>query len=241
MNITHKNVCDLYRAYLDSKVPPSRKNCLSPEELLKFFHPKTGNRRKTRIIDHLSRCALCAREFELVLQIKRGEENLSRDIGTWLKSCNSHPKTRRNLWRNILLPQAFWKYAMIFFAVILLSTSIFILVNKKPVLPLKTPGERENHLPGIQLIEPVKGNYTKSRLLFRWEKHTLTDFYVLELYDEALSLLWRSPRLSHNLYSVPGDVMERLSCPKTYLWMVTAHTKTGGTIESPLIGFYLRE
>jgi hypothetical protein len=239
MNITHKELCDFYRAYLKGQIPPSRKECLATAELMKFFHPRTRKRIKTNIVDHISRCALCAKEFELILEIKRGSEYLNREIGSWLESKPALKQHRKSVMRNSFVLLPFWRYVFIFAGIIFLSTSLFMLLQNDLVLPSKTPSERENHLPGIHLIEPVRGNISKTHLVFKWSQNEIVDHYVLELYDEALMPVWKSPRLTVNRCSIPDDLAEKLRCPKTYLWMVTGYTKTGRAIESPLIGITL--
>jgi hypothetical protein len=239
MNITHKEICDLYRAYLNEKIPLSRKQCLSIVDIMKFFYPRTRKGIKTKIVDHISRCALCAQEFELLLEIKRGTDSLSEDIGSWLESKPVSSKPRRSFMRRFFILQVIRNYAVVFVGIIFLCTSLLLLFQKGPIALFRIPMERESRLPGIHLIEPLHGRVSRTHLVFKWDENKFVDHYVLEIFDEALLPVWRSPQLFENLCSIPSEMTKKLPSFKTYLWMVTGYTKTGNAIESPLVGFTL--
>ncbi len=239
MKITHKELCLNYRKYLNDRFPISRKECFSIVDLINFFNPKIKRNFKNKIIDHLSCCALCTKDFELILEIKQRTESLNKEIESLFNSVlvvHNHPK------KPIQISSVFhslFRYAAFFGGIIFLSIFILTLYHKGSINLDKSNLARKDNRLGIILIEPIHKNISKKNLLFKWDKNNLADYYILELFNEELLPIWKSPKILINQCAIPNDILERLLCPQTFLWMVTGYLKNGISIESQIINFTL--
>ena len=54
--------------------------------MVKAFNPKKSERKKTKIINHLSECHHCAEEFEIIRQIFKTSQEKAQEIGKLLSS-----------------------------------------------------------------------------------------------------------------------------------------------------------
>jgi hypothetical protein len=239
MNISHKELCDLYQRYIEGKHPLSRKNCPPIVKLINFFEPKTSKKSKTKIIEHITRCASCARDFECILNLKRSVKDFNHEIALLINSQIKQKNPRNDPRPYIFHYQSFWKYAVSVASLIFLVICLFIVLNKIPDTSPSKELNRGNLLPQVRLIEPIHGIYTKNHLVFRWEKYQDTEYYIIEIFDETMALVWRSSKITELYFSFPEEIKNKLSAPNVYYWMVLAHTRNLGTIESPLVNFHL--
>jgi hypothetical protein len=131
------------------------------------------------------------------------------------------------------------RYAAFFVGIILISIAILTLYHKAPINLNKSHLAREDNRSGIVLIEPIHKKISKNNLLFKWEKNDLADYYILEIFNEELLPIWKSPKLLINQCTIPNDILENILCPKIYLWMITGYSKKGIIIESQIINFTL--
>jgi hypothetical protein len=212
--------------------------CPWTSKVVRFFRDSSSNKTKTRIVDHLTNCALCLREFELFLSIKRSAEFLDKEIDNWISSQNNFKShyTRRHI--NSFSSGFLCKYAPFIFGIAFLALSFIIIFKQDPLSSINTM-ERENHTEKIELLLPAFKASAKSDVVFRWEKKRYVDYYQFELFDDALLLIWESPKLTENTYQLPDSIQNKLSTSKTYVWMVSAMLKSGEIIESPLRSFRL--
>lgn len=239
MKITHKELCHNYRKYLNDKIPISKKECFSITDFNNFFNPKIKRNFKKKIIDHLSCCALCTKDFELILEIKRRTEILNKEIEFHLASELVVHKPSKEPIQISSVFHLLLRYVAFFGGIIFISIAILTLYHKAPINLYKSHLTREDNRLGIILIEPIHKKISKNNLLFKWGKNDLADYYILELFNEELLPIWKSPKLLINQCNIPNDILERLLCPQIFLWMVTGYSKKGITIESQIINFTL--
>lgn len=246
MKINNKDLKDLYRSYIIDNTPPNRKNCPPTKEIINLFG-KTSKKQKLRIIDHISSCYLCLQEFEFILKTLRIEKKLSADIGNLLRKEQDYllikgavDKKDFSRIKKIFLcfPQISWKYASLFAGIILLISvvaTLFILQNNEK------KEYRGAQLTPIKLFEPLIGKYSKSILKFRWVEIKGSDYYVIELFDEALRPIWKSKKIYTNHTVLPKRILESLRENKKYFWMISAYFSDGRKVESRLEYFNLTE
>jgi hypothetical protein len=239
MNINHKDLCALYQSFVSERLPESREFCPSLNDLVKFFKPRTTRRFKTRIIDHITRCAPCAQEFDLILEIKRGSEEMDREIAMWLGS-KALSRGFSDLPRMVLLHR-FWRYAAILVGTVSLSLAVLTVVNKNSVVLFKQYTGRGHIEADIRLIEPINTKVERSHLLFRWKEYDGADSYAVELFDESLRLIWESPKLEEPKYVPPLEMIQKLAPAHTYFWMITINMKNRSVLESELAYFVVAD
>jgi len=240
MNITHKELCDLYREYLGKQIPISRRKCPATKDLLNFFNSRTRERRKTKVVDHLSRCMYCAYEFSLLIEIKRGTNHLEQEIYHWMKTQRLREPKRFVFVQKPVFLRAILRYVVLGAGIFVLSVGFGTLFQKKASLTFRVPNVRENRWARIQVLAPGEGIIPKSRLVFKWKTQGSVDHYILELFDDALFPIFRSPEIKVTFYSIPKDLAIRLSLKK-YFWMISGFTVNEKVIESRLHQFFLTE
>ena len=91
----------------------------------------------------------------------------------------------------------------------------------------------------VRLVEPVNDKFEKSHLVFTWKDHKGANSYALDLFDESLRLIWKSPNLRETQYHLPPDIIQKLEPNHAYFWMITVAMQNGTIIESPLANFFL--
>ena len=244
MKIKHKELQKLYKAYITENTPESRKNCPHPKEIINFFKSKTSEKQKTKIIDHIANCYSCAQEFEFILQIRRDERKLIEEIGKLLQSKENISAIKKRAGKTVsyirekrisFFPKLSWKYAFLLVGIFIIISAIIIFLKSE-----KQEYRGEN-LEQINLIEPIKGKYSKSLLVFKWNAFKDSDYYILELFDETLFPVWKSNKIFKNHAVLPSETGKKLNENKTYFWMVTVFLPDGRKIESKIEEFTLTD
>jgi hypothetical protein len=246
MKINNSDLRKLYSAYIQNRVPLSRAKCPSLEELLNIIMTSGSSRKKGKIIDHITSCAYCAQEFSFFLDLSREERRLLEEIEKLFqqedqiqiaqkKGANS-PIIR---WLKLTRFPLFWKFVFIpLLAIVFIS--LMILATNKLIVSKKN--EERGRLPGqIQLIAPTHEKAAQAPLIFKWKGVKYSDHYVLEIFDEALSPLWKSSRILGDSYQLPPDIAAKIRMDTPYFWMITVYLADGKVIESSLEDFFLSE
>lgn len=231
MKINHEDLKRIYKDFVNEKVPKSRKNCPTPEEIVNFFRSKVSDKQKTKIIDHISHYSYCAQEFEFTFQTSRGEKKLIEEIGNVLQAerAVSIPKTRRKIFSPLLS----WKYAAQIIGAVIIISAFIVFLN------LEKREYRGTHLSQVEVIGPSDGRYSRASLLFKWNEFKDSEYYILELFNETLYPVWKSDKIYENQANLPDKIAKGLKEDKTYFWMITAFLSTGRKIESRLEKFKL--
>lgn len=241
MKITHKELSDLYQSYISSRLPASRKDCPTMSDLIKFFKPRTSRRLKTKIIEHLTQCAACAKEFDLIRTIKKSSADMDREIAALLGFKIKPQESPHRSPRKPHLLGPLWKYSAAAIGIISLSLSLSLLFLKNSAFFIKETNGRGDLRSGILLVEPVNHKVDRSHLIFLWKEYEGATSYSLELLDESLQLIWKSPKLKETQCRLPSPIIQKLAPDNTFFWMITVTMKNGSIIESPLVNFLLTE
>jgi hypothetical protein len=99
------------------------------------------------------------------------------------------------------------------------------------------PAERGRLSGQVRLITPGQEASIRTSLIFRWEPVTLSDHYVIEVFDDSLLPLWKSPQISGTSWELPTSVKEKMATGRTYFWMLTSFSASGLRVESSLEEF----
>jgi hypothetical protein len=183
-----------------------------------------------KIVDHLTNCSACAREFELLLEIQRYQNQLVpqvREAAHGKRSFSARPSPLHPI-------GLFWKISPIVAGAMFVIASLITVIQEsgRPVGIRATPSS-------ILLIQPDTKHPASSPLIFIWEEVKGAEMYILELYDETLLPIWRSPKILSSPLTLPEDLAGRLQLNKPYFWMITAYQKKVKLVESELTRFII--
>jgi hypothetical protein len=228
MRIDNDDLKALYQEYAASRKSSDRKECPSPEALVESFDRSASRSRKMKIVDHISECPFCREEFMALVEFERADVNSSsvdhvarKPIFPALKS--EEQGTGRHM---------AWQYACFLFGFGLVISSFFLLVHRNRVTDI----ERTNEM-AISLLYPGADQSMSEPFAFRWQECPIAEYYILELFDEALLPIWTSDRILDCEVAIPPGVYSRLEPARPYYWTVTAYTQESSVKESPLAKF----
>jgi hypothetical protein len=230
MRIDIDNLRELFQGYALSRRPPDRKSCPSPKALASSFEPSASLREKKRIVDHLSECSFCREEFMMLFELQKSDPELIqiKDPATRYNSGTAARSDPEIGYR------PFWRYACVLFGLALTISSIFLIVQQKDL----SEAQRTREM-GITLLNPEADQTLSSPLVFRWQGRAASEYYILELFDEALLPVWTSDKIRDVQLRLPPDVHSRFQPGKHYFWMVTAYSGDSKAEESKLARFMI--
>lgn len=231
MNLKDEELKGLYQSYVTMRTSGDREGCPSPETLLSFFVSRSKARKKLKIVDHLTNCSACIREFELLLEIQRFQDQLTPQVREATDS-GRFPSTPLGALRTI---GHSWRISPIIAGAIFVIASLIIVIRElgRPVGVRATSSS-------IVLVQPNPINPASLPLIFIWKEVNGAETYVLELYDDALLPVWKSRELSSPPVTMPEDLARRLRLNKPYFWMITAYQNKEKLAESELTRFVVR-
>ena len=221
-----------YQSYVSGKSPDSRIGCPTPEMLLDSFDPKTSREVKDGVVDHISRCSSCAREFELIREAMSHAEDLARsfdEIRAKRKVSRPGRPPVRSMFR--------YAWAYTFASLILISAGAVYFIVRNDRARMEGRGGPHDASRSVQPTGPVNGAIP---LVFKWEPGDGVEYYKVEISDESLLPVWQSPRIFAPFLTLPFAVQARLERGRNYYWSVLAFDKVGNRTESGIRTFLLR-
>jgi len=245
MRSKYSYLIKLYEAYIDKKIFFRKNKCPTPNEILKCLRLESSKKQKIKIIDHLAQCFYCAQEFKFSLEILRSEKKLLHEINKSLANKNeelsNQTESQENLNRKKNQKKLFLQLSLKYVCMLIIS---IIIISLASILILKN--SENNKYRGISsspiiLIEPNKKKVFKSTLLFKWSEIKESNYYIVELFNEALFPIWKSDKIFENQTSLSDEISKKLTENKTYFWMVTAYLSSGKNIESELEEFTFKK
>jgi hypothetical protein len=246
MKVTLDDLKNAYKSQIRRCVSSSREGCPLPETIFRAFDESVSPTDKDKVIDHVTACSHCLAEFEHFLHFSREEEKAVGDIARHLRKKDhtasgpgKRPKILETLLGSRVQARPLWRWAA---GLLLLVVIIGLFLTGIRHL-YRTPEDRERgKLHGnVHLISPVRGKKTEPPLIFRWEAIPGAESYQLEIYDESLLLLWKSPRIKGVIYEPLPKATQSIQKNKTHYWTITAWLVDGTKRESPLEEFTLIE
>ena len=218
MDVSNRKLRRIYRAYVSGIVRAAKGECPSVEHLREAFEGTMSRAAKDEIVDHISGCPDCAREFEFIRKVRKGE----RDLAEGMQALSRHrrpsgPFFFRPLWNYTL------GAAMI--AVIISGLVVFLHEHRQDE-GRSRPAERPKTLVPSGRIE------APPPLIFRWKPVNRAVSYIVEIYDESLQLIWESPPVSTAATLLPEAIKKTLSGDTNYYWSVLALDSEGKFCES---------
>lgn len=223
MNV--RSIRRLYRSLVLAKIPATRASCPSVSALREAFEEGTRRKVKDRIVDHISGCSECAREFAFIRAVRGREERLA--AGLWKAS---HPRARVRF----PVPRPAWAGII---GIALIGVLLPALLVHGPRRGAEEPRSEASVVPVA--ITPAGRITPGSSLIFNWKPISGAESYFVEIYDVSLRLTWESPPVGTNALSLPGAVERELAGGKTYFWSVTAILDEDRVAESRLQWFII--
>jgi len=238
MKINDDDLKRLFRSSIKDRMSPSRQACPDPELISDLFFQPVGEKQKKCLMDHISECSHCLEVFDLCLNLSRSENWLVKEIqARTSEESGSVSILPHLLERRQSLPRLKW--VLLPLATVVLLT-IAVLMTKT-ILSKKLMEDR-GRLPGIiDLIYPSKQVSSSTSIIFRWEIRRPVEWVQLDLFNEDLTPLWKSPKIFDSHYLLPSEARQKMESGKTYFWMVTAFFPDGNEAESSLAEFSLRD
>jgi hypothetical protein len=237
MNVPDDYLKAAYRRYLDGRLPSSRKDCPPTADLIRFFSAGSTRRFKSRVLDHVAGCGLCADEFEILLDMDRDARAFSEKLERLRPADESAERRPRN---RGFIAMSRWLFAGAELAAVF--AGLLILATGRKRIPDDAETYRSADSQTILLEHPrglVDGN---SALMFRWRPpdRSSTDTYVVSLFDDSLRQFWKSSPVEALTLILPREVQMTLVPHQKYFWMVAAHAESSSA-ESDLEVFIIEE
>jgi hypothetical protein len=244
MEMDEQRLKNIYQAGVRSERPVSREDCPSPETILKLLRSRLSGKRATRAIDHISRCGHCAGEFQFLLETIRQEKLLIEQAEPSLApgrpsqrkaSSPQESKAFFGRWR-LATRRLSWSPVPLLagLGVTALAVAAF-LVFRSPETYRSGGGN------GVRLLQPVDQEVSGSPLVFRWKAVAGSEYYTLELYDEALDSIWKADEIRAKEIVLPEETVRKLAPKSVFFWTVTAHFPDGEKRPSRLEKFTFKK
>lgn len=251
MKIDGDELRRLYRSAADAGKPGSRRTCPSPDQIIELLEGTLSARERIRLADHLAGCALCCEEYLFLRDLRLPTDELVAELETWARGRGSAqgraperpprgdgavPVIRPEKKRRDPRP---WRFV---FGTAATALTVALLIVFVPRLKKLWQGEsRMSPARGIELISPRNGaRISRQAAFFRWKPIARAEHYVLEIFDEALAPVWKSPEIRTNVYSFTHGLPRELSPLKAYYWVVTGFLPDESRVESGVGSFVLK-
>jgi hypothetical protein len=232
MNLKDDDLKRFYRSFINSRSPENRRECPSLEELVSFFESRGRTGKKLKIVDHVTNCSACAQEFEFLLELQRYQEKIASQV----RECRPAKRFFHSIPASVEGAHLLWRLSSVLVGMILVVTSIVtILQNWGP------RSETRAMRSSLTLIQPAPEQSIAPPMLFKWKRLEGAETYVLELFNEALLSVWKSPEIALTQLVLPPDVVEHLQPGQRYFWLITAFSDGEKVAESDLSQFMVTQ
>jgi hypothetical protein len=213
----------IYQSYVSGKARAVRGGCPPVEDLREVFEDATPQAAKDEIVDHISACSDCAREFEFIREIRAKEEELAAEI--WALTRHRRPPIPF-----LSRPVRSYVLGMVMIAIVISGIIVF-----------KHDGiQDEGRSRSATIPEPLAPSghvEALPPLTFRWKPVIRAVSYIVEIYDESLQPVWESPPVPTTAAPLPDPIGKTLLGDKIYYWSVLAFDSEGKIGESRFEAF----
>ncbi len=228
MKIENDDLKKIYQAYVSSKIPGNRNKCPSPMALFNSFSSSTSLRNKRKVIGHITGCSFCREEFELFLELQKYQASSTTVINETSSTASIPDKLCAvNFGRRFM-----WRYAYFLLGLLFILSAYYLNVQQNSLIEIKRTSEQR-----ILLITPSQVHTFPEPLIFRWQEESVSQYYILELFDNSLLPVWTSQKILDVQTQLPDEILSRLQSGNYYFWMITAFSSTQKISESELLRF----
>ena len=223
MGMNDSELRRIYRSCVSGKTRATRGGCPPIENLREAFEDSALQAAKDEIIDHISDCSDCAREFEFIRQVRTREKELAAEI----RKC-----TRQRRPPILFLSRPLRSYAVGIMMIAIVISGVFVFNLDRAEDEGRS---RSTMIP--EAVSPSGPVETPPHLTFRWKPVLRAVSYVVEIYDESLQPVWEGPPVSTTAATLPDPIRETLLGDKNYYWSVLALDSEGNISESTFEAF----
>ena len=217
---------DLYREYIQSRGFQKAGDCPWPDELAAFFENRTSRTKKYRLLHHILDCETCRNEFEWLRELNRRTTVLNDEVNRLKRGSR------------LRFPLKQWAWAGMGAAAILVFLLLFVPDHRIPHEP--GPVYREASQLQFHDVVPTRGaGVRRDDLHFSWKTSLSGGSFVFELFDPAMSLIWRSPATGEMEIYLPPHLLRLLQEDQVYYWSISGTWDDRPIIESPFFCFRL--
>lgn len=217
-----KRLQELARTDPELQHPVSRENCPSPEDLSCSFEPDCPPELKTSIINHVSDCPACRREFELL----RGARQLINSLEKKFAPPKSSFLGKRISFFGLALP--WWKMVSAFVTLMAIISIFYLEFNH-----LNSLKEERKIAAAEKVILYEEVSWPQpAAIRLGWKSAGDGLFYRVEVYDQNMYLLWQSPLISENRLELPGSVLDSLKDNQHFFWQLIIYSGGNKVMES---------
>lgn len=248
MKIKYEDLKLLYRDHIRSQFPVSRLDCPSLEKIYTSLKGKSPRRCRTGLIDHISHCRFCLDDFDILRSFLLNEKTTLAEINQVIptaKKQDARLREERDGYRqeNKHIPIHFRKIIAFSLAMLAIAFLVIGLFTNRQLLKIMSFSD-QNRSPlrkELVLLHPeCNREHAISSLIFKWKSIPRSDFYIIEIFDETLLPIWKSPPIFESFFKLPTNIPEIIKPQKIYFWMVTAFKSDKIRLESNINCFYFR-
>lgn len=217
MGVSNRNLRRIYRSYVSGRIRTDWGECPPVKDLRAAFEGTTRRAAKDAIVDHISGCSDCAREFEFIRKVREKENDFAAGMQT--RSRGRGP--------SLFLSRPIREYALGAVMIAVVITAAIVSLHER-----SRDGERNKPAGIPETLAPSGRVESPPPLIFRWNPVPRAVSYVVEIYDESFRLIWESPPVSTTAALLPDPIKEAISDDKIYYWSVMAFDSEGKFGES---------
>lgn len=232
MKTNLSGISKIFQDYLRDSKPSAGAYCPAPERLVLCVLGEVPSKERAEIIGHAGDCATCAAMLKSVLALSAETERATAELESFSGHRKSmQPQNKRLSWARPAIKPALALVGGILFVAVLIVT-VPRLVEQS--------GKRGGVGARVALIYPVKGGSIRDGFEFRWRGVAGSEYYIVEVFDKSIRLVWRSGRVSATETRIPAEAGRLMKRGETFYWMVTAVTDNDVEIKSGLAEFMVR-
>lgn len=238
LRLTFDRLKGAYREYLRDRIPSTRTECPPPSELMLFFSSRSSRRRKSRLLEHVSRCGPCAEEFEMMAGVDRAARLFAGQAALASRRKKDPPlfrKMTRGFWEMGRIAAAGAGFAVLTAGILLLTSRPSSLLPREPVT-LRSPDSSID----VRLVSPSGRIGGHEAIVFRWRPVRLEQRgnWVVSLFDDSLARVWEIRTDIARPVSLPREIQARLVPGRRYFWGISLVSE-GEPWDSDLEVFWL--
>jgi hypothetical protein len=232
MKINEYDLKKGFKEFSKENTPLSRKKCPSINTIVKLCRSEISDKKREKILNHILNCYYCFSDIEIISKVINFEAEFCK-IARQIYPTQERKIDKLKRCSAAFFYKAKWKYqvaCLILLTIILVFSPFFLFRREKMTL-------RGFQNTQIEVILPAKTNQRLSTVDLFWHSYPKVEYYIVEIFNENLSLFWKSKKLFINTLIPPQELIKNLSTKKKYYLMVTAFFINGKKIESKLTEF----
>lgn len=230
MKIDNKEIKKKYNEYLHRNNNEIHNNCPSINEIINIFLMSRFSIKRKRLIKHIINCPQCIQVTKFLINIFKETDKISTNAYEIYKLRKINPANKN--FRQISLFNSL-KFSFPILAILAVLILVFFFIQNR------SSSFRGSKFHQVFLISPINNTYKEKFPIFNWEASFKSDYFIIEIYDESLNLVWRSEKIFTTQYNLPQKIIVNLEKNKTYFWSVTAFLYDSKKIDSELGRFKL--